>query len=152
MISSDILKVKIERDEWVPKIGTNSGKFNKLSIFLYYSYLMDDKNSSQPLSTDSIDQANLRDSEFVWEPKGSEMQSQLQQQGADSVITGITDMFQQSWSGDGGFMLRQSLDSFRRDSIREMNLGDASLYSSNYGFLQGSNLSYFHAADRPVTT
>lgn len=111
---------------------------------------MDDKNSSQSLSTDSIDQANLRDSEFVWEPKGSELQTQLQQQGADPMITGTSDMFQQSWAGDGGFMLRQSLDSFRRDSIRDLNVGDTFLYSSNYGFLQGSNHSYLHAADRPV--
>lgn len=111
---------------------------------------MDDKNPSQSLSTDSIDQANLRDSEFVWEPKGSELQTQLQQQGPDSMITGTSDIFQQSWFGDGGVMLRQSLDRFRRDSMRDVNLGDTSLYSSNYGFLQGSNHSYLHVTDRPV--
>lgn len=111
---------------------------------------MDDKNSSQSNSIDSIDQANLRDSEFVWEPKGSDLQPQLQHQGADPMIAGTSDMFQQSWSGDGGFMLRQSLDSFRRDSTRDVNLGDTSLYSSNYGFLQGSNHCYLHATDRPV--
>ena len=111
---------------------------------------MDDKSSNRSLSTDSIDQANLRDSEFVWEPRGSESQPQHPQQGAEALVPSITDMFQQSWPADGGFMLPQSLDSFRRDSIREGNAGDNPIYSSNFGFLHGSNSSYLHATERPV--
>ena len=128
--------------------------FFSLLVFILisniYSYSMDDNSSTQFVETDSRDQANLRDSEFVWEPRGSELQAQHQQQGTDTVNTSVNDIYHQSWSGDGSILLRQSLDGFRRDSLREGNWGEPFNYSSNFGFLHGSNNSYLHATDRRV--